>query len=807
MNSARLGTLFPNLNRMKLIMKTKSIFLLLFCTLIFLAAPAAGLTDKTTNGDFEDGLNGWSVDYDTNADGYASITHQPGLGVDGTGCAYFTLGAGGDTGGWAEAIMSQSIGSGTITQISYWYRYQATTGYSGYDPNPGTFKIYWGGELIDTVTLSPTSGTSWQQRTVTISDAEPIDSWLTFQASAYTSGTDAIQRTATVLVDNIEILSSGTPPIISSIQQSPASASDEKIPAPATITFTGALSQGSEPVTYSWDFTNDGTTDATGQTAIYTYPQAGTYTCRLTVYNGEGAVTQTTTVYVDNPLPQGDFYASPISGNAPLDVQFILTATGSGETYQWWFGDGNNVNDAPDSTAAQPTHRYTEEGVYDVRLIITNSVGSVTINKSQLITVNAEGSSSTSTGIGSIYAPHSVQMMFEDVWGNPISGLEVTFESSSSSGPLDEILKWFGITNAQAITGDQKAITSADGTISWLALPQIQYEVSYIWEGQIENFLLYPQDTEYVIRVGEAQRAELGEAVAEFNMVESADYTEITLSVQYYKQDTNNVLLWVKADGELIYSQSYSGNRMNASVSVPNSRGITYTWGYNASLTDGTTLEDGRKHEALGNPKVPVWDLGIQNYGYGQEWYMYIAFGITLLVASLFYSTVAKQGAVVVGLFLGGIFLFVRWIPLEYSPLISLAAGLALLATASKDGREIRFDSIILLIALSGAIIGLVNGTSLFGGGFASSTIEYDFSLEQFSSIADADIWTTGYTFVSIVQTLMSMAFSALQMLVFAAPMLLDLGLAFELVAVVQVAIWVVVLMWVLHDLLPRVRG
>lgn len=789
------------------------IFILLFCILL-LAAPAAALTDKTTNGDFSDGLTGWDISYDNAGVATSSVELlENGADLDGNPCVKFTVNSGYPSpdvpSNYASASLYQDIGSGTITTISYEYRYIADTiadsGY--YDRFPPTFTIYWGGTAIDTITLYETTGTYWNTRTVQISNPEPIDGFLTFQATTYAEGNSAVTRTASVYLDNIEILSSGTPPIISSIDQTPASSSDNKIPAPATITFECELSQGSEPVTYQWDFTNDGTYDATGKTVSYTYPQPGTYTCRVVVNNGEGDVTQSTTVYVDNPLPQGDFYASPISGNAPLDVQFILTASGSGETYQWWFGDGNNVTDSPDSTAAQPSHRYRTEGTYDVRLIITNSVGSVVIDKPQLITVNPEGSTTTNTGIGSIYAPHSVQMMFVDQWSNPISGLQVTFDFETNSGNLDDILQWFGISNPSAIVGNQKATTSADGTISWLALPQIQYEVSYLYAGKTESFLLYPQDNNYIIRVGSSQQATLGEAVAIFDAVPSADYTDLTLSTQYYQQNTNNIQFWIRADGELIYSTTYSGNRMNASYVVPNTRGVEYRWGYNASLTDGTMQEDARKHEARGNPEIPLWDLGIQNYGYGPEWYMYIAFGITLLAASLFYATTAKMGAVVVSLFCGALFLFVGWIPLSYSPLISLAAGLAMLAAANKDGREIRFDSIILLIALSGAIIGLVNGSDLFGGGYASSVIQYDFSMEQFTSIADSDIWTTAYTVISIVQTIASMAFSAVQMLVFAAPMLLDLGLAFELVVVVQAGIWVVVLMWFVHDLLPRIHG
>lgn len=791
-------------------MKTTKIFILLFCILFLFAAPAAALTDKATNGDFSDGLDGWSTDYDTSYDGTASIVLLPnGADLDGDPCVRFNVDSGAG-GGTAAASLYQVIGSGTITTISYKYRYIADTTSTEpnyYDRYPPTLTIYWGGTAIDTITLYESTGTYWQTRTIQISNPEPIDGFLSFQATTASDGTDAVRRTASVYLDNIEILSSGTPPIISGITQSPATSSGDKEPAPATITFTAQLSQGSEPITYQWDFNNDGTYDATGRSATYTYAQPGTYTCRLVVNNGEGATTASTTVYVDNPLPQGDFYASPISGNAPLDVQFILTAAGSGETYQWWFGDGNDLSEAPDSTAAQPSHRYTTEGVYDVTCIITNSVGSVTLTKNQLITVNPEGSTTTNTGIGSIYAPHSVQMMFVDVFSNPISGLPVSFKVSTSSGNLDEILKWFGISNPQAITGNQQASTSADGTISWLALPQIQYEVSYIWEGQTYKFLLYPQDNNYVIRVGSQQQGELGEAAAQFTSTVSQDYSEISLGLQYYYAPTSNVYFWVKNDaGELIYSQTFSGNRVNTSVSVPNTKGVQYTWGYNASLTDGTVKTDARKVEATGNPNVPLWDLGIQNYGYGLEWYMYIAFGITLLVASLFSFTTAKQGGVVVGLFLGSLFLFVGWIPAMYAPLISLAAGLAMIAAANKDGREIGFSSIILLIALSGAVIGLINGSQLFGGGFSGATIDFDYNLDQFADVMDSSIWTTAYTVLSVVQTMASMIFSAVHMLVFAAPMLISLGMPLSLASIITVAIWVVTLFWFFLELYPRLK-
>ena len=68
-----------------------------------------------------------------------------------------------------------------------------------------------------------------------------------------------------------------------------ASAQADKVAgsAPLTVNFTGT---GSDPdgdaITYAWDFTSDGTVDATTANATHTYTQAGQYTATFTVSDG-----------------------------------------------------------------------------------------------------------------------------------------------------------------------------------------------------------------------------------------------------------------------------------------------------------------------------------------------------------------------------------------------------------------------------------------------------------------------------------------------------------------------------------------
>ncbi len=110
-----------------------------------------------------------------------------------------------------------------------------------------------------------------------------------------------------------------------------------------------------------------------------------------------------------------DFTADPESGPAPLSVDFHDQSSGSIDTWDWDFGDGNG------STDQFPTHIYSTEGTYSVSLTVTGPSGSDTETKTDFITVS------------SIPAP------ITDFEGTPLSGtepLEVIF-TDLSVGDID----------------------------------------------------------------------------------------------------------------------------------------------------------------------------------------------------------------------------------------------------------------------------------------------------------------------------------------------------------------------------------
>jgi len=200
-----------------------------------------------------------------------------------------------------------------------------------------------------------------------------------------------------------------------------ADASPSSGGAPLTVSFTGSNSSDDNDITgYSWNF-KDGAT-STSSNPSHTFSEVGSYEVTLTVTDAEGLNdTDTVTITVnaeDNEAPVAKASATPLSGEAPLQVSF----TGSNSTddngvagYSWNFKDGGT------SSNANPGHTFSDAGTYAVELTVTDENGltdkaSVTINVTEPQPENE--------------APVAV------AGASPLSGdapLQVQFSSSSSS--------------------------------------------------------------------------------------------------------------------------------------------------------------------------------------------------------------------------------------------------------------------------------------------------------------------------------------------------------------------------------------
>jgi sugar lactone lactonase YvrE len=90
-------------------------------------------------------------------------------------------------------------------------------------------------------------------------------------------------------------------------------------------------------------------------------------------------------IALDVTTPIADFSAEPLSGQAPLTVDFTDKSGGKIEFWEWDFGDGS-----PLSSEQNPTHIYQQIGNHTVSLTVSNSLTSDTETKTDYITVTKE---------------------------------------------------------------------------------------------------------------------------------------------------------------------------------------------------------------------------------------------------------------------------------------------------------------------------------------------------------------------------------------------------------------------------------
>jgi hypothetical protein len=233
-----------------------------------------------------------------------------------------------------------------------------------------------------TVTVSNAAGCSATSATTQVT-VNPLPSTPTISANGPTSFCtgDSVVLTSSAssmymwsnnaTTQSITVYNSGIYTVIvtdangcTSATSAPITVSSSNAPVP-TVSVNGSLTlcQGqsvtltsSQGQTYSWS--NGATTQS------ITVSTAGTYNVTVTNSNPcNGVGTSANATVTVNPVPTAGFTFTGIS-----PVVFTNTSTG-GNTYLWNFGDQTQ------STAQNPSHIYSSNGMYTVTLIVTNTQG------------------------------------------------------------------------------------------------------------------------------------------------------------------------------------------------------------------------------------------------------------------------------------------------------------------------------------------------------------------------------------------------------------------------------------------------
>jgi PKD repeat protein len=163
----------------------------------------------------------------------------------------------------------------------------------------------------------------------------------------------------------------------------------------------------------------------------------------------------TTTTPVPTDPVFADFTASPVTGLAPLSVQFADASTGPVTSWLWSFGDSGT------SALQNPVHQYLATGDYSVSLTVGNGTGTNTLTKTNYINVTH-------------YAPGLLANYFSDqAWSVPAitkiadriryADAESGYDSDLANWPLDYI----GKTNDFSVSFDGYLYVPADDTYTF----------------------------------------------------------------------------------------------------------------------------------------------------------------------------------------------------------------------------------------------------------------------------------------------------------------------------------------------------
>ena len=147
---------------------------------------------------------------------------------------------------------------------------------------------------------------------------------------------------------------------------------------PLTVSFQNLCS--STPDNVTWDF-GDGQTSHQ-LNPVHKYTEFGNYDVKLVaeLFGYKDSVIKEEYIKVSDI--KAEFSADKRCGSSPLTVIFSDSSTGTYPITHWhWdFGDGDTSN------LQNPTHQFTETKVFDITLIVSDSIGADTLIKKGYIT-------------------------------------------------------------------------------------------------------------------------------------------------------------------------------------------------------------------------------------------------------------------------------------------------------------------------------------------------------------------------------------------------------------------------------------
>jgi 6-phosphogluconolactonase (cycloisomerase 2 family)/PKD repeat protein len=233
---------------------------------------------------------------------------------------------------------------------------------------------------------------------------------------------------------------------------------------PVTVTAAATAPAGSlDPITYSFDWNNDGVYDfsTNSASALHTFNTAGTYTIGVKATNAGGSATSSVSVQVTAaPAKVRTISGSALVAETSLYTLNLAASGPDTATIQDWaihWGDGSIST--PTGNPSSATHTYAAHGSYTITATAEDAAG-ITSANSLDVTVTHVSPTVSIAGAAQVSAGAAYQLNL----------------SAAETGP-DTITGWsinWGDGNIEQYAGDPSAVYHTYGG----ALPSVQVSAS-----------------------------------------------------------------------------------------------------------------------------------------------------------------------------------------------------------------------------------------------------------------------------------------------------------------------------------------
>lgn len=460
-----------------------------------------------------------------------------------------------------------------------------------------------------------------------------------------------------VIVDDISVLATVSVAVLNSVTATPDSGHPS---------FDSTLSASVTPgyptsTTYTWSILPaTGWSYKSGYSASSTSPQitissVGDYTVSCSVSNGYGSsgghsdtITATTATYnltVNLLNETGDYF---------LTSSDISITSGDAILHQ--------------NTTSTGTHTFTglADGTYGVMAECDGYEDKFQykqVDGEDLVVnytmVSTESSTSSS---GASYAPHYVQVLVTDGL-TPLANAKITATVEESSGPLDWLTDWIGLSDDIEITGTTlTGQTDSNGAISFQMIQSLKYKVTISKDGyDSQTAYIYPTENQYSFNLG-GSTAIFADGDDDPNEIvlttlNSAIISDTQVNFVVTYEDTQNQTTFCNLSvldqerDQVAFKSYYGNNDLSHTFIIHDYAGESYFIRIEAEqATFGTvTREYTRTFPEL------------LTFGLPSDLLMYAAFAIIVFTGLLFSMGNVAVGGIIV-CFEGWIFFFIGWL-------------------------------------------------------------------------------------------------------------------------------------------------